>query len=191
MQTNSLKEMSEGLNVKSESEPEEDSKEYHSLNPPVQNKKKTLKQRRKRREHMQGAFEKYKEKKEKKKMHDLRNIRNLNKKVEAEQKEAEEARQKQIETSKNKVEEPKRLTQLRFEEEEIDFNMPQDITGNLKNLKAEGSLLVNRFKSLQKRNILQPTKYHRMHTAKVKKYEKPGHRSDWKVTVARSKDNML
>lgn len=35
--------------------------------------------------------------------------------------------------------------------------MPQDITGNLRNVKVEGSILTDRFKSMQQRNILPPT----------------------------------
>ncbi|KAJ8956765.1 hypothetical protein NQ314_006639 [Rhamnusium bicolor] len=63
--------------------------------------------------------------------------------------------------------------------------MGQEIAGNLKNLKTEGNLLIDRFKSMQKRNILVPSKRHVRKTAKVKKYIKPGHRDEsWKETVA-------
>lgn len=54
--------------------------------------------------------------------------------------------------------EPHRLSKFAFEEEEIDIAMPEDISGNLRNLKPEGSLLKDRFKSLQKRNILPTSK---------------------------------
>ncbi|KAJ8979924.1 hypothetical protein NQ317_003666 [Molorchus minor] len=63
--------------------------------------------------------------------------------------------------------------------------MGQDLTGNLKDLKVEGNLLADRFRSMQKRNILAPTKKQIRKKPKVKKYTKPGHKEeDWKKTVA-------
>lgn len=54
--------------------------------------------------------------------------------------------------------EPHRLSKFAFEEEEIDINAPEDIPGNLRNLKPEGSVLSDRFKSLQRRNIIPTSK---------------------------------
>lgn len=53
--------------------------------------------------------------------------------------------------------EPRRLGKVVFQEQDIDFSMPEAINGNLRNVKAEGSLLKDRFKSMQQRNILAPT----------------------------------
>lgn len=52
---------------------------------------------------------------------------------------------------------PRRLGKVEFQEQDIDFSMPEAICGNLRNVKAEGSLLKDRFKSMQQRNILAPS----------------------------------
>lgn len=53
--------------------------------------------------------------------------------------------------------EPRRLARVVFQEQDIDFNMPEAICGNLRSVKAEGSVLKDRFKSMQQRNILAPS----------------------------------
>lgn len=51
----------------------------------------------------------------------------------------------------------KMLAKRKFEEPDAEFNRPHEITGNLRALKPEGSLLADRFYSMQKRNILEVT----------------------------------
>lgn len=53
--------------------------------------------------------------------------------------------------------EPRRLGKVVFQEQDIDFSVPEAICGNLRNVKAEGSVLRDRFKSMQQRNILAPS----------------------------------
>lgn len=53
--------------------------------------------------------------------------------------------------------EPRRLARVVFQEQDIDFNMPEAICGNLRSVKSEGSVLKDRFKSMQQRNILAPS----------------------------------
>ena len=60
--------------------------------------------------------------------------------------------------------EPKRLGSLKYVDPDMDVNMPEDIVGNLRNVKTESSLLVDRFKNFQKRNILLVS----VHTGKQK-----------------------
>lgn len=52
---------------------------------------------------------------------------------------------------------PRRLAKVIFKEQDIDFSMPEAIGGNLRNVKMEGSVLKDRFKSMQQRNILAPS----------------------------------
>lgn len=54
--------------------------------------------------------------------------------------------------------EPHRLGRITFEESEIDINMPEDISGNLRNISVEGNILKDRYKSMQRRNIIAPSK---------------------------------
>merc|ERR1711976_1085571 len=48
-----------------------------------------------------------------------------------------------------------KLSNTKFEEPEIPLKLSNELTGNLRSLKPEGNLLEDRFKSLQKRNILE------------------------------------
>lgn len=181
--------MSEGLPSKEGTNVEDNElsdEEYKSINPPVQNAKKTVKQRRKQKEQMNLEKARLAKKREKKKVTDIYKLKMLNEeieKMEKKQKTFQEIRKKKLELKKK---EPKVLGALKYEEPDLEFNMGQEITGSLKNLKPEGNLLTNRFKSMQRRNILAPTKKQRRKKAKVKKFVKPGHKDeDWKKTVAR------
>lgn len=181
--------MSEGLNSKKGHNVEDDTdsdEEYRSVNPPVENRRKSLKQRRKQKEQMQLEKVKKALKLEKKKITDIHELKHLKKHIEtSEVKQQVRRAQKKIKLkmAKNKT---KMLNSLKFEEPDIEFNLAQEISGNLKNLKVEGNLLVDRFKSMQKRNILAPTKRQIRKKPKVKKYTKPGHKDeDWKKTIAR------
>lgn len=67
------------------------------------------------------------------------------------------ARKMKVDRSEQRKFEPRRLAKVVFQEQDIDFNMPEAICGNLRSIKAEGSLLKDRFKSMQQRNILAPS----------------------------------
>ncbi|KAJ8961780.1 hypothetical protein NQ318_021381 [Aromia moschata] len=184
-----LVEMSEGLPSTTGTNVEENEasdNEYKATNPPVKNAKKTLKQKRKQKEQQQLEEARRKLQLEKKKVTDIHQLKIVTKqiaKIERKQNLLQEKRKRKAELKKNKI---KVLGALKFEEPDLEFNMGQEISGNLKDLKTEGNLLTDRFKSMQKRNILAPTKRHAHKKAKVKKYTKPGHKDqDWKKMVAR------
>lgn len=185
---NWIVEMSEGLPSKKGTnfkENENSDTEYKAINPPVENKKKTLKQRQKQKKHLELERKKTTNKKEKKKITDIHQLKVLHNhidKLELEQKLKNDKRKQKFRLKKNKV---KLLGPLKYEEPEVEFNMAQEISGNLKNMKVEGNLLIDRFKSMQKRNILAPTKQQVHKKPKVKRYVKPGHHEEnWKKTVA-------
>lgn len=67
------------------------------------------------------------------------------------------SRKKKVERNEEKKLHPRRLGKVVFEEQDIDFTMPEAISGTLRNVKSEGSVLKDRFKSMQQRNILAPT----------------------------------
>lgn len=67
------------------------------------------------------------------------------------------ARKMKAERNEEKKFAPRRLGKVVFQEPDIDFNMPEAICGNLRNVKSEGSVLKDRFKSMQQRNILAPS----------------------------------
>jgi len=66
----------------------------------------------------------------------------------------------------------KKFGRYKFEEADLDLNLSDEISGNLRNLKAEGNLLHDRFKSFQKRNVFEPRIRAKQTKTKLKRYEK-------------------
>jgi len=64
--------------------------------------------------------------------------------------------QKEIKKKHHELFGTKRLGSLKYEDPEIDLKLSTEITGNLRNLKPEGNIMRDRYKSLQKRNIIEP-----------------------------------
>eukprot|EP00064_Thunnus_orientalis_P009753 superscaffoldBa00001259_g9779 len=68
---------------------------------------------------------------------------------------------------------PRRLGRLKFQAQDMEVQLSDELAGSLRQLKPEGSILKDRFKSLQKRNLIEPrerAKFKRRH--KVKYVEK-------------------
>ncbi|KAH9516289.1 Glioma tumor suppressor candidate region protein 2 [Dermatophagoides farinae] len=63
---------------------------------------------------------------------------------------------------------PKRLSRHHFEETPIELNLPSEISGSLRSLKTEGNFLKDRYKSLQKRNLIE-TRILQNHKRKYKR----------------------
>lgn len=68
----------------------------------------------------------------------------------------DEKKQHRIENRLKQKFEPRRIARKRFEEEEVPIPESTDTLGTMRTIKPEGNVLVDRFKSLQKRNILAP-----------------------------------
>lgn len=68
----------------------------------------------------------------------------------------EKKREARAEKQEQKKYEPRRLTRKKFEEEDIQVEATPESLGNLRRVKQLGSILVDRFKSMQKRNMLLP-----------------------------------
>ncbi|XP_060533750.1 ribosome biogenesis protein NOP53 [Cylas formicarius] len=187
--TSWIVEMSEGLpsaeGTNIEENLDNDDNKFN-INPPVKNKKKTLKQRRKQKEQFMLEKAKRALKLEKRKAGDVNRIRVFQKQIETLEKKHVLAQKKRKLKAEKKKLEPKVLSSTKYESPDLEFNMGEDISGTLRNLKREGNLLTDRFKNMQKRNILEPSKRQHHKKAKIKTYVKPGHREDWKETVART-----
>ena len=76
--------------------------------------------------------------------------------AEAEKANEEKQLKKELEEKHHELFGTKRLGRLKFEEAEIDVKLSDEITGSLRTLKPEGNILTDRYKSLQKRNIIEP-----------------------------------
>lgn len=51
---------------------------------------------------------------------------------------------------------PRRLGKLKFQPQDMEVQLSDELAGSLRQLKPEGSVLKDRFKSLQKRNLIEP-----------------------------------
>uniref|UniRef100_A0A673UZ57 Ribosome biogenesis protein NOP53 n=1 Tax=Suricata suricatta TaxID=37032 RepID=A0A673UZ57_SURSU len=51
---------------------------------------------------------------------------------------------------------PRRLGRLRYQDPDIDVQLSSELSGSLRTLKPEGNILRDRFKSFQKRNMIEP-----------------------------------
>uniref|UniRef100_A0A8C6UTG1 Ribosome biogenesis protein NOP53 n=1 Tax=Neogobius melanostomus TaxID=47308 RepID=A0A8C6UTG1_9GOBI len=51
---------------------------------------------------------------------------------------------------------PRRLGRLKFQPQDMEVQLSDELAGSLRRLKPEGSVLKDRFKSLQKRNLIEP-----------------------------------
>ncbi|KAM7413579.1 hypothetical protein PAMA_020792 [Pampus argenteus] len=64
---------------------------------------------------------------------------------------------------------PRRLGRLKFHAQDMEVQLSDELAGSLRQLKPEGSILKDRFKSLQKRNLIEPrerAKFKRKHKLK-------------------------
>lgn len=187
-----LKEMSEGLptkqtttNLKSEEDNnEEDLSITMANNKPVKNVKKTLVQRRKQREQKQATNERILTTINKKKLSDIYKLKNLQKEIEVKEKKQEFLRQIRMIKRERESIVPKTLSKTKFEPLDPDFQLAEELTGNLRNCKPSMSLLKDRYKSLQQRNIIAPAVIKlKRDKAKVKKFVKP----DYKINLDAAK----
>ncbi|XP_060114282.1 ribosome biogenesis protein NOP53 [Heteronotia binoei] len=72
--------------------------------------------------------------------------------------EAELLRRKRAREARREAEadKPKRLGKLKYEDPDLDLQLSSELAESLRTLKPEGSILKDRFKSLQKRNLIEP-----------------------------------
>lgn len=155
-----MREMSSGLPepVKIEKEEESSSDEEKPvISKAVQNKKKTRTQRNKLKADREMKLAHKLKKLEKKKIVQIDRIKRLEKHLQK-----EEAKKNMLKEKREKVKEieekkPKTLSKLKYEGLEPVFNLPEELTGNLRATNPTGNLLHDRFNSLQQRNILAPS----------------------------------
>ncbi|XP_059475519.1 ribosome biogenesis protein NOP53 [Neocloeon triangulifer] len=152
-----LKELAQGLPVPGEEVVDDEvfDSEYKALNPPVINKKKTLQKRKRLQTAREDQLRRFSEKMEKKKISDIDRLKKVEEEMRAETEEMARNKVLKLQALAKKELQPKKMANYNFEAAELDFNLPKDIKGNVRQLKAEGSILADRFKSMQKRNVIE------------------------------------
>ncbi|XP_068106768.1 ribosome biogenesis protein NOP53 [Hyperolius riggenbachi] len=152
-----LQELCEGLVEESEDDAvgEEQSTEQNTVALP-QRERKTERQRKKEKEARKLKARQDAEKKEKQKRQGLFQLKSIYTSLKARQ--AELLRRKQLREEKRRLRavQPHRLGRLRYQEPDVDVLLSEELTDSLRKLKPEGSLAKERFKSFQKRNLIEP-----------------------------------
>lgn len=181
-----LTEMSAGLPVPlnpdpKEEEEDEDEKnmvmEYSTLNPPVEVKKKARSTRRKQKEERAKELAREKAKQARKVLTDIDRVTVVKSEVVKTEMKVANRRNKDAEDEKNKAFNAIRLGKQKFVEPDEELVMPADLAGSLRTMKPQGSIIRDRFASLQKRNILAPVKAQGVRKRpKVKSYIKNTHK---------------
>ncbi|KAG5672381.1 hypothetical protein PVAND_002513 [Polypedilum vanderplanki] len=165
-----------GFEVEKDEEPSDN--EYKTLNPPVRNKKKDLKKRRKQKEFKERMARKEIEKNELKKLKDLGMLKMYKKQILKTENEIEKKKETRLKKQEQKKFEPRRLTRKKFEDEDIHVEDSVEALGNLRKIKPLGSILVDRFKSMQKRNILLPNIKRLPRKRRITKVKKNSHKEE-------------
>lgn len=81
----------------------------------------------------------------------------LNQEIEAREKKLAKLQEKRDKIRAIKEKEPKQLSKRKFEPLDLEFNLGEELNGNLRAIKPEGNILEDRYKSFQRRNIIEPT----------------------------------
>ncbi|CAG4990806.1 unnamed protein product [Parnassius apollo] len=156
---------------------EETDNEYKAINPPVKNKKKDHKARRKQRERIEERERLKREKIEKKKITDIYKLRKLQSSISAKEKLQAELQAKR--TAKRQFISATAVPALNAHKppvREPDLVDPTQLSGDLRNITTNTNLLRDRFESLQRRGALAASKLMMKKKKRVKSYFKPGHK---------------
>ncbi|XP_014017792.2 ribosome biogenesis protein NOP53 isoform X2 [Salmo salar] len=167
-----FQEQVEGLVEEDEDDDDEEEEEV-SIRGGLQQEKKTEKERRRQRadkikSQQKQAARAFTDKKQQ--LFQLRSIQATLKSLEQQTRERVAQRKANQEAEKSM---PRRLGRLKFQAQDLEVQLSNEIPGSLRTLKPEGSVLKERFKSMQKRNMIEPrerAKFKRRH--KVKYVEK-------------------
>ncbi|KAF4103843.1 ribosome biogenesis protein NOP53 [Onychostoma macrolepis] len=166
-----FKEQVEGLIDEEEIEPQETEGDTEDtvIGPTATEEKKTEKQRKKEKAKRIKELQRKAERQmihKQQQLFQLRSIHASVKKQEQRTKMRQAQRKAQQETQKSM---PRRLGRLKFQTPDLDVQLSNELASSLRSLKPEGSILKDRFKSLQKRNIIEPrerAKFKRKHKLK-------------------------
>lgn len=182
-----IKEMSEGIKEltgpeEQEEEVVEEDEEEDDDDIDTGNKKlKTKKQRRKEKEAKAEVARRKRVASDKRKNVDVLRAKSLRKSIRASEAETA-AKMKKRQTAK----EERKATSVtlsghKFVEPDLEIKLSDELTGNLRSLKPEGNLLEDRYKSLQRRNVIEPRVRQKIvkNPKRTKRLEKRNYKMPW------------
>lgn len=176
-----MKEMAEGIvELGDDHEKEAEQAEDNIEKVVVGNKPKTRRQLRDKRKKMFEDQRKEREKNVKTREIEISRIKSIKKQLKSDESKTLEKQEKKKAAAEEKLLGPVRLSNYKYEPQEIEIKLSDELTGNLRNLKQEGSLLEDRFKSLQRRNMIEVrVKQKVVKKLKRKTFEKRSHKMGW------------
>merc|ERR1712233_130442 len=183
-----IQEMSEGIvelngdAEESDAAKEDSAEETEEVN--FQNcsvlKPKTRRQKRDRRKRMFEDQKKARERDVKIKEIEISRLNSIKKELKSEEAMGAENEEKRKVAKEDRMAGPLKLSNYNYEPQEIEIKLSEELTGNLRNLKQEGSLLEDRFKSMQRRNMIEVrVKQKTVKRLKRKTFEKKSHKMGW------------
>ncbi|XP_066426776.1 ribosome biogenesis protein NOP53 [Molothrus aeneus] len=152
-----LREQLQGLlEEEEEEEEEEEDEERERPHRREQPGRKTEKQRRKEKEQREKAGARARARAALQRRQGLFQLRSLRRLLRL--RELELRRRRLLREQRRRLREtaPKRLGRLRYEEPELEVQLSEEIPESLRSLRPQGNLLRDRFRSLQRRNVLEP-----------------------------------
>jgi nucleolar protein 53 len=149
------KEMSEGLLDVHHESSESEAESVQSMEKKSNPKLKTRKQRRTLKERKAEEKRRKMKKLETLKHHDVNRVKAINKQLVANEALTRGRIMKRKLLNNQKRSMPSVLGTHKYEEPDFDLKLSDQLTGDLRSLKPEGHLLADRYKSLQKRNVIE------------------------------------
>jgi len=154
-----LEEMSQGLSQKpdkSENDKTESSKPEFAPPPVSAENRKTAQKRRKELLMKKAKQLKLEQKWKKARLNDIMRIKSLKKEIRNSKNKSSELHVKRSERKSSHEGRAKRLGKHKFVEPRINVHLSEELSGSLRQLKPDGNLIKDRFKSFQRRNIIEP-----------------------------------
>jgi nucleolar protein 53 len=157
-----VQEMSHGLGLSDDEEGNDrkeeediDNSEGLQFTKDIRREKKTKAKRRKELLEKQKMKNKKLEKNLKSKANEIFKIRNIKKEIKKKEKESIEKQKRRSQRIIEKMYKPNKLSQYSYEAPDIELNLTEELSGSLRTIKTDGNLLEDRFKSLQRRNLIE------------------------------------
>ncbi|GFS96741.1 ribosome biogenesis protein NOP53 [Nephila pilipes] len=151
-----LEEMSQGLFEQDNDEENATENTFVSYNPPVSFENRvTKKYRRKRRERNELERVRREAKMQKQRLSQIYRIKSLKKEIKMEAAAAQKTAEKTTQRRIDGLYKPKVLSQYKYEAPDLEVNLTDELCSSMRTLKTEGNLLEDRYKSLQRRNLIE------------------------------------
>lgn len=175
-----LQEMSQGLFEENSNEDMDNQDEglVEVGNPPVHaGDRKTKSQKRKKKMIKQEDHRRKLAKADEKRIREVYRLQAIKTAIKEMVKKSEEKQREKDKREMEKMYNPQTLSRYKYEPQDLEVNLTEELPESLRTLKVEGDLLEDRYKSLQRRNIIEPRlRQRRKRKYKLKVQVKRSHR---------------